>query len=166
MVLISISLHLFSNKKSDQKQIRHSFQVEATSSAILDTTVDTRVERLYTFFKKYDSPLASVSAEFVDQADANGIDYRIVPSIAGAESTFCKNYRPETYNCWGYGPHITFRDYRHGISRVTSTIAKGSAYRRFQEDKRVETLARVYNPSSPEEWTAKVKYFISEIGSD
>src|SRR3990167_7817231 len=64
---------------------------------------DPREERLEAFLESYHSPLAEHSGFLIRIADTYGLDYRLLPSIAGAESTFCKFIPDYSYNCFGWG---------------------------------------------------------------
>ena len=47
-----------------------------------------RAEKIDALLARYDSPLVGYGEKFVEEADQNGIDYRLLPAIAGVESTF------------------------------------------------------------------------------
>ena len=58
--------------------------VETSEEEIVVTTslVDERIDRVATFFEKRGSDLSQYSSTFVEVADKNGIDYRLLPAIA------------------------------------------------------------------------------------
>lgn len=70
---------------------------EATPSAQLLT----RESRLQSFLESKNSPLAEYSDYIVERADAYGIDYTLIVSISGKESSFGKNIKPGSNNAWG-----------------------------------------------------------------
>ncbi len=47
---------------------------------------DSRLVRLREFFLKHDSPVHYLASEFLEAADKNGLDWRLLPTIALVES--------------------------------------------------------------------------------
>jgi len=132
-------------------------------------TTDTRIERLQRFLLRYQSPMAPYAAVFIVVADHYKLDWRLLPAIAGAESTFGKNTPScAPYNFGGYRSYTSpcgywrFVDYREAIVIIARTIATGERYHEFQRTSEVRDLARVYT-ESVEHWTGTVNYFLSEI---
>lgn len=64
---------------------------------------DKRIETLHQFFTKKDSPLASSSAYFVQEADKYGLDWTLMPAISGMESNFGKAMPKNSNNPFGLG---------------------------------------------------------------
>lgn len=121
---------------------------------------DYRVENLRNFLAKFDSPLVPYSQDFVDYADLYGLDYRLVPSISGVESTFGKQIPYKSYNAYGWvNGNYSFKSWTDSINVVSSTlrtnyIDKGAAS--------IPKIARRYAPPSTT-WGSKVQYFESKI---
>lgn len=121
---------------------------------------DYRVENLKNFFAKFNSPLEPYAVDFVDYADIYGLDYRLVPSISGVESTFGKQIPYKSYNAYGWANgNYSFKSWPDSIYIVSSTlrakyIDKGAAS--------IARIARRYAPPSAT-WGGKVKYFIGKI---
>jgi len=161
-IIILVSLFTYGHKH----QQSNSRNVPEKAEAVVVQKEDARVEEVRAFFFRYNSPLASYAKEFVEEADRNGIDYKILPAIAGVESTFETNGNIYDHNPFGYmcesGP-CYFDDYPSAIKRVAKTIGNGNAYARFQETGQIIELATVYNVVSPEDWTFKLKYFMERI---
>ena len=105
--------------------------------------VDPKVENLKRFFAKYRSPLYDYSRFIVDISRTYGLDYRLLPAIAGTESTFCKFTPIDSHNCWGwgiYGSTVTrFPNYKLAIQEVARGLY-GDRYR----DKSIEGIAEIY----------------------
>lgn len=120
-----------------------------------------RIENLERFFKKYQSPLYRYSADFVDSSDLYHLDYRLLPAIAGKESTFCKSYIRSTFNCFGWGSGLyNFSDFSASIYGVGSKIS------RFYDVSSIEKIGNKYcpNPScDTKDWTRQVTYFYKQI---
>ncbi len=122
---------------------------------------DARVLKVHQFLLKQDSPLADYSADFVQEADNSGLDYRLLVAISGVESTFGKNYISGTYNAYGWGVgQIPFTSWYDGIVKVSQGlknqyINKGA--------KNVDQIAKIYCPPTSDHWAQSVKYFITQI---
>lgn len=125
-------------------------------------TPDERPKNIEKFFENYsfiNSPLANMDKEIIQISDNYDLDYRLILSIAGVESTLCKagQYIPETHNCFGYGPGIPFNSYKEGFEKVAKTLA-------FHYDtSSLESIGQKYNPGNWEDWSGKVAYFIRKI---
>lgn len=121
---------------------------------------DYRVENLRNFLARFNSPLVPYAEDFVDYADAYGLDYRLVPSISGVESTFGKQIPYNSYNAYGWvNGDFRFKSWPDSISVVSSTlraqyIDKGAAS--------IARIARRYAPPS-DTWGGKVNYFVGKI---
>jgi hypothetical protein len=121
------------------------------------------------FFAKYHSPLEASAKEFVDAAYVYGIDYRILPAIAGAESTFgkftptCAEYNPFGYTSTTSPCHFyRFKNYSEAIWKVAETIGSNKTYAHFQESGSITELAENYNNGEPA-WINTINYFINEL---
>lgn len=122
---------------------------------------DDRVYRLANFLASFNSPLVYSAPDFVMYADQNGLDYRLLPAIAGVESTFGKNYIEGTYNAYGWGQGtIPFNSWSEGIAKISSKlrteyIQKGAPS--------LEQIGRRYCPPNAIKWTSNVQYFMNQI---
>lgn len=123
--------------------------------------LDKRAAVLHAYLAKHNSPLQNNAQDFIDAADAYNLDWRLVASIAGVESTFGK-FIPGGYNAWGWGVYgdqaIYFKSWRSGIFTVSEGLRKGYL------DKGLETpyeMNRVYAASPT--WGYKVNYFLTDI---
>lgn len=94
--------------------------------------IDNRSKILRNYLAKYNSPLQDSADDFVKAADANQVDWKLVPSIAGVESTFGKHipggYTPgsSSYNGWGWGVYgdqaLAFKSWNDAIFTITSAL--------------------------------------------
>ncbi len=127
-----------------------------------DFGFDYRVENLRIFLEKYNSPLSEYAEDFVVYADENGLDYRLVPSISGVESTFGKNIPANSYNAYGWANgNYSFTSWEDSISHVSKTIKYSYI------DKGAPTIAKIakrYAPPSTT-WGSGVKFFVRKIDS-
>ena len=142
-------------------------QGASDSSASLKTEAgepgfDYRVENLRKFLEKYNSPLATYAEEFVTYADLNGLDYRLIPSISGVESTFGKHILYNSYNAYGWANgEYSFTSWEDSIAQVSQTLKKSYI------DKGTPTITKIakrYAPPSTT-WGNGVKYFVRKIDS-
>lgn len=121
---------------------------------------DYRVENLRRYLEKHNSPLAPFSQDFVTYADIYGLDYRLVASISGVESTFGKRIPFNSYNAYGWANgKFSFKSWPESIGIVSETlklkyIDKGAVS--------IAQIARRYAPPSST-WGAKVKHFEGKI---
>ncbi len=140
-------------------------QTIAEQSAVLNTlndneSFDYRVENLRKFLLKYNSPLAEYAEEFVTYADDNNLDYRLIPAIAGVESTFGKHIPNDSYNAYGWSNgEYTFTSWENSISHVSSVL-KTKYFDRGVDS--ISEIARVYAPPS-KTWGKNVSFFVNKI---
>ena len=128
---------------------------------------DGRVAKLQQFFARHGSPLQPYAQDIVDDADRYGLDYEILPAIAGQESGWCKHIIEGSYNCFGwgiYGDHVTrFPDYPTAIDTVT----KGLVIHYVKQGLTTpEEIMQRYNPTSNANggsWANGVNYFLNEL---
>lgn len=132
--------------------------------------VDPRVELLASFLKSKKSPLASQAGVFIEVADRYGLDWRLLPAIAGKESSFGKvipwnkkTGRP-SYNAWGWGVYgekvLSFSTWEEGIEKV------GEGLRNGYIDKGLLTLGQImrfYTPRSDGSWARDVSFTMEQI---
>jgi hypothetical protein len=140
-----------------QNTSESSASIKSASEA---ASFDYRVENLKKFLQKYNSPLAEYAEIFVNYADMNGLDYRLVPAITGVESTFGKHIPLNSYNAYGWANgDFSFASWEDSISHVSEVLKEKYI------DKGVDTIpeiARTYAPPSST-WGGKVSYFVKKI---
>ena len=137
------------------------------SSANLDVTSfvkenDNRAEILKRYLSQHSSPLAENAKDFVEYADTFNLDWRLVVSIAGVESTFGKNIPNNSYNAWGWGIYgnnvIRFSSWNEGIE----TVSKGLRENYFDKGATsIYQVGRIYAESKA--WPYRVDYFMEKI---
>src|SRR5438270_7283414 len=77
-------------------------------------TADPRIERLKAFFSRLHCPVSNLADEFVQAADENHLDWRLLPSISVIESGGGKAYKNNNIFGWGNGTK-GFESIRLGI---------------------------------------------------
>lgn len=89
---------------------------------------DDRAEKLRAYLEQYNSPLADHAETFIEEADANHIDWKLVAAIAGVESGFGEAVPGNSYNAWGFGIYGSnvrgFTSWDDGITTVSTALRK------------------------------------------
>jgi len=143
-------------------------RVELQTVQIKRQPIDNRKKILADYLAKYNSPLQPYAGDFVDAADANGIDWRLVAAISGVESTFGKHTpgslvgQSISYNGWGWGVYGTkalyFDSWTHGINTVSAGLGKNYVAKgRVTPDQ----IGKIYAASPT--WSIKVNYFLKDM---
>lgn len=137
-------------------------------STIEFKALDQRALILTEYFAQYNSPLEYHAQDFVDAADTYGVDWKLVPAIAGVESTFGKfipgGHAPSSisYNAWGWGVYgdqsLGFKSWRDGIFTVTGGLKKNYIDKGLTDP---YAMNRIYAASPT--WGSKVSYFLGSI---
>lgn len=87
---------------------------------------DARPEIVRQYLQRYQSPLLPFADQIVQLSDKNGIDFRLIVSIAQCESNVCKKIPEGSYNCWGFENGATkFSSWEHALERVAKTLKDG-----------------------------------------
>lgn len=130
-------------------------------------SLDGRAKIIEDFFKRYSSPLSSLSEAFILVADAYKLDWRLLPAISMQESNGGKKVISDSYNPFGYGIYDTlvvrFNSWEEGIERV------GRALREDYLDKGLKTPYEImtkYTPPSLAKdgaWEKGVSSFMEEL---
>lgn len=139
----------------------------STASILVENNVsaqDTRVKTLKAYLAAHKSPLTEFASYFISEADRLSLDWRLVASIAGTESTFGKFVPKDSYNAWGWGiftgksDGIHFTSWADGIR----TVSEGLKYRYVDKGATsVEQMGKIYAASPV--WASHVRYFMNKI---
>lgn len=125
---------------------------------------DARVIILQQYLESFNSPLAPYSKKIVQEADKNGIDFRLLVAISRQESNGCKVIPEGSYNCWGWGIHergtLHFDSFDQGIETVSAGLKKNYIDKGLVTP---EEIMSKYTPSSPGTWSHAVGQFISDM---
>jgi hypothetical protein len=116
--------------------------VEPTSTTRVDpVSPDPRTVRLKKFLVKLHCPVFDLADDFVQAADDNQLDWRLLPSIAVIESGGGKAYRNNNIFGWNQGLQI-FPTIRSGIHTVAFKLGRSPLYRNRDSLGKL----RLYNP--------------------
>lgn len=141
------------------------FAKEAGPSAMLISNVvmsaDPRVEKLEEYLTSHNSPLAPYAKIIIANADKYNLDWRLVASISGVESTFGKRLPRNSYNAYGWnGGNYYFKSWEDGIETVSKTLRQN--YMDKWGAKTIYDIAPIYAPPS-KTWAYNVNYFMNMI---
>src|SRR3989344_1584062 len=127
-----------------------------------DYTLDTRTKAVRNVFKKYNSPLIDQAAFYVKYADEFDVDWKLLPSIAGLESTFGRFLMPGSYNAYGWGGgRIYFESWEDGIKIINKAIRENYIDRGATD---VWSIGPIYAESPT--WSVRVNSFMQEINEE
>lgn len=106
---------------------------------------DDRAERIDAYFAKYNMPLKGYGKNFVEAADKNGIDWRLLAAISVRESSGGLHMLPNSYNPLGWGSgSIKFNSFEEAINYVSDKLGNGKYYK----NKSIKDKLDTYNPPS------------------
>jgi flagellum-specific peptidoglycan hydrolase FlgJ len=105
------------------------------------TNSDPRADRIKTFLSRLHCPVAALAEEFVNAADENSLDWRLLPSISVIESGGGKAYRNNNIFGWNNGSSL-FPTICAGIHEVAYKLGKSTLYR----NRDAAGKLRMYNP--------------------
>lgn len=87
---------------------------------------DPRVKILTQYLTKHDSPLVDSAHTFVEAADKYNLDWKLVASISGLESSFGIHIPYNSYNGWGWGVYgdnvIRFKSWDEAIWTISQAL--------------------------------------------
>jgi hypothetical protein len=117
---------------------------------------DPRLETLRTFFRNAACPAEKYAAAFLEAADFNELDWRLLPSLSYVESTGGKSARNNNLFGWDSG-RAQFPSPVAGIHAVGYRLSHSGLYR----DKELDELLATYNTNV--EYGRKVKSVMRRI---
>jgi hypothetical protein len=121
---------------------------------------DIRILKLQLYLKKRNSPMELQAAKIVMTADRYGLDWRLLPAIAGVESSFGKRMPKNSYNAYGWANgEYKFHSWEESIDIVSKTLKEKYI------DKGADNLykiARIYAPPS-KTWARNVGFFVKQM---
>lgn len=117
---------------------------------------DPRLESLRTFFRNAACPAEHYATAFLQAADHNELDWRLLPSLSFVESTGGKSARHNNLFGWDSGR-------AHFPSPIAAIHAVGYrlSHSELYKDKALDSLLATYNPN--EEYVKKVKSVMRRI---
>lgn len=132
--------------------------------------MDERIPLLRGYLQAKDSPLASYSAEMVMTADKYQFDWRLLPAIAGKESSFGnkipwdKAGQKPSNNAWGWGIYgdqvLSFSSWEEGIEIVGAGLRDGYFDKNLTT---IEEIMHYFTPKSNGSWASDVSSIMEQI---
>ncbi len=128
---------------------------------IVATKLDPKAQVLSEYLASFNSPLQYHAQDFIDAAEAYDLDWKMLPAIAGVESTFGKHI-PGGYNGWGWGVYgtqaIYFSSWREAIFTISKGLRENYMDKGYTEP---YSMNRIYAASPT--WGARVSYFMNDM---
>lgn len=130
-------------------------------------TGDARPVIVRDFFRLYRSPLEPHADYIVEISDKYGLDFRLLPAIAMAESGAGKEIPDNSYNAWGYGVYgdqvLGFTSWEEGIERVARSLRED--YIEYGLETPEEIMPKYAPPSVAKggPWAKAVSQFINQM---
>lgn len=128
---------------------------------IVRKKLDNKAQILSAYLASYNSPLEYHAQDFVDAAKEYNLDWKMLPAIAGVESTFGR-FIPGGYNAYGWGVYgtqaIYFKSWKEGIFTVAKGLRENYLNKGLTE---AYSINRVYAASPG--WGGKVTYFMRDL---
>ena len=128
---------------------------------------DARPLILSKFFETHSCPLEPYdhfAEKYIEAADKNNLDFRLIPAISMQESNCCKKMPDGSNNCWGFGIYgdkvLSFPSIEEGIDTVAKTLAKHYSSKGLLEP---DEIMQKYTPQSKGTWAAGVLHFMNEM---
>ena len=123
--------------------------------------LDKRAKILSKYLASHNSPMQYHAQDFIDAADKYALDWKMLPAIAGVESTFGK-FIPGGYNAYGWGVYGTNRIYFASWTEGIFSVAKG-----LRENYLNRGLTNPYSinrfyAASPH-WGRNVTFFMNDL---
>lgn len=144
----------------------HAFNTVSASATITTGNSqiirDSRVTALKKYLENKNSPMSDYSQDFIYWADEYDLDWRLLPAIAGVESSFGKRIPVGSYNAYGWanGKYL-FSSWENGIETVAKTLSQKYV---SKGKNTVSEIAKWYCPPNPL-WAVKVRFFMNQIDS-
>lgn len=133
----------------------------AQNEQVISKKLDKQAQILQQYLARFDSPMQNHAQDFIDAARLYNLDWKMLPAIAGVESTFGKQI-PGGYNAYGWGVYGTQAIYFDSWTDGIFTVAKG--LRENYLNKGLDdpfSINRIY-AASPF-WGSGVTYFMQEL---
>lgn len=160
-IFISLLLSLLFLFLNTQVKAEKSVESSVLAVQVEAKKLDGKAEILAAYLAEFDSPLQYHAQDFIDAAESFQLDWKMLPAIAGVESTFGKHI-PGGYNGWGWGVYGTQAIYFNSWREAIFTIAKGLRENYLNKGLNDPySINRVY-ATSPF-WGGKVSYFMQDL---
>jgi hypothetical protein len=127
-----------------------------TTAPVADYRQDSRYSRLMKFFEKYKCPVQNYAGVFLEAADRNELDWRLLPSLSFVESAGGKAAPFNNLFGWQSGK-AHFASITTGIQMVGYQLAHARAYK----SKSLDAMLTTYNPTG--DYAQRVRAVMAQI---
>lgn len=137
-----------------------------------EQTLDERITTLEQFLNERSSPLATHTAAMVEAADNYKFDWRLLPAIAGKESSYGKNIPWESkdnpsYNAWGWGVYGQEAPIFSSWEEAIESVAAGLRHEYYNEGYITpELIVKKFAPRSDGSWERDVTAILEQIAPE
>ena len=136
-----------------------------------EQTPDERLTILEQFLSEQNSPLANQAVAMIEAADTYKFDWRLLPAIAGKESSYGKNIPWEkdksSYNAWGWGVYGQEAPIFPSWEKAIDTVAAGLRHEYYNEGYITpELIVKKFAPRSYGSWERDVKTIMEQIAPE
>ena len=146
------------NLQVAQNSLVQKLNMEASGSPLLNQAMDSeaeilkaKAEAIDTYFRDRGLPMAGLGRKMVEEAEKNGLDWRLIAAIAVRESTGGKFACVKAaYNAFGWGScKISFKSHEHAIETVARNLGGNNPNTSYHyANKNTLEILRAYNPPS------------------
>lgn len=163
----------YDTSSSAQYEVEPGVAIAGETAQVLSATVtagDARTLLLTTFLETHNSPMAPFADHIVHEADANKIDFKLIPAIAMCESNLGKRMpSSDSYNAWGISVYTgqvtgaTFKGWPQAISWVSKYVKEKYIDKGVTD---LKEIGSIWAPPSVEtgySWTNCVETFLADI---
>lgn len=123
--------------------------------------LDRKAKILTVYLSRFNSPMQYHAQDFIDASNEYNLDWKLLPSIAGVESTFGKQI-PGGYNAYGWGVYgnqaLYFNSWRDGMFTVAKGLRENYLNKGLTDP---YSINRIY-AASPF-WGKNVTYFMKDL---
>lgn len=140
------------------------------SAAIISEDIvfdDGRSKIIENFFKRFNSPLALHSKEFVTVADKYSLDYKLLPAIAMQESNGGQKVIEDSYNPFGYGIYgkmvTRFISWGEAIEKVGKALKEDYIDQGLNSPSQIMTKYTPPSAKSDGRWARGVSHFMEQL---
>jgi hypothetical protein len=171
MVPLAATVLLTSPTFSSQNSNLEAYELQASNFATskvdfilikvgVRAKADNRAQRLRQFLKSQGSPMTNSADKLVNIADKYGLDWKLLPAIAGVESTWGSFVPAGSYNAYGWhNGNFYFSSWSSASDNVASGIlAKWGSVGQITPWK-----IGPYYAENPD-WASRVDYYMRAIG--
>lgn len=135
---------------------------EQVTQEISTRKLDKEAKILAAYLSKYNSPMQYHAQDFIDASKAYGLNWKMLPAIAGVESTFGKHI-PGGYNAYGWAIYNSnsrfgFDSWRHGMFTVSKGLKENYINKGLTEP---YAMNKIY-AASPH-WGKNVTFFMNDL---